>query len=145
VWTSPWGDFVRDVILAWWPAAVVAAELHDDVKNALDPHGRGRQYIVSRLEKIAGARMAGFVLTRQRAAGKWGVATYALRQTSADHDHRDHRGHRSSELPGFPNAPYDPYAPYAHGEESGKGGIAHPADPSTAPAAESTKPWRARL
>jgi hypothetical protein len=52
--------------------SVVAADLHDDVKKALDPHGRGRQYIVSRLEKIAGTRMAGFVLTRQGPAGKWG-------------------------------------------------------------------------
>jgi hypothetical protein len=113
---------------------VVATRLHDDVKVALDPQGRGRQYIVSQLEKIAGTRMAGFVLTRQAPAGKWGVATYALR--GAGDDHRDHRGHRPSDAP---------YAPYAHGEQSEKEHAAHPTTVSIAPAAQPTKRWKARI
>jgi hypothetical protein len=51
------------------------------VKQALDPQGRGRQHLASQLEKLAGTRMAGFVLTRQMPAGKWGA-------TSLPHPHR---------------------------------------------------------
>ena len=39
--------------------------------------------------------MAGFVFTRQAPAGKWGAATYALKKTAEDGDHREHRGHRA--------------------------------------------------
>ena len=39
-------------------------------------------------------RIAGFVLTRQAAIGKWGKATYALKKTAEDGDHRGHRGHQ---------------------------------------------------
>ena len=51
------------------------------VRASLDPHGRGRQHVASRLSRLAGTRAGGFVLTRQQAAGKWGASTYALRRT----------------------------------------------------------------
>ena len=86
---------IADLFAIWWerhgnrPMAV--RELHFDVVEALDPQGRGRQYLAARLEKLDGARLAGFLFTRQTPAGKWGVITYALKETSEEH--RDHRGH----------------------------------------------------
>jgi hypothetical protein len=47
----------------------------------LDPQPRGRQYLAAQLEKLTGARVAGFILMRQRPAGRWGAATYALKKT----------------------------------------------------------------
>ena len=82
----------------WWERhadrPVPAAELHDDVKKLIDPQDRGRQFIAAQLEKLAGARMAGHVLTRQAPAGKWGRATFSLQKTVGEQNHRDHRGHR---------------------------------------------------
>ena len=89
---------VADLFAIWWEKhrdqPIAVRQLHDDVKQAADPQGRGRQYLASQLEKLAGTRMAGFVLTRQAPAGKWGVATYALKRTGENEGHRDHRGHR---------------------------------------------------
>lgn len=58
-----------------------------------------RQYLSSRLEKLDKTRMAGFVLTRQGAVGKWGAATYALLQSAGQEHHRGHRGDNTDELP----------------------------------------------
>ncbi len=75
---------IADLFSAWWgkhggrPVAI--RDLHPDVKDVADPHGRGRQYLASHLGSLAGARLAGFVLTRQEATGKWGAATFALRR-----------------------------------------------------------------
>jgi hypothetical protein len=89
---------VTDLFEIWWERhgdkPIALRHLHDDVKQAADPQGRGRHYLSSQLEKLAGTRMAGFVFTRQAPAGKWGVATYALQKTGRAEDHRDHRGHR---------------------------------------------------
>jgi putative DNA primase/helicase len=52
----------------------------EPVRALLDPHGRGRQYVASRLTQLAGTCAGGFALTRQEAAGKWGASTYALRR-----------------------------------------------------------------
>ena len=64
---------------------VIARDLHPDVRDAVDPQGRGRQYVSSHLERLTGTRIGGFVLTRQASAGKWGTATYALK-SSGDGD-----------------------------------------------------------
>jgi hypothetical protein len=56
-----------------------ASELDEAVQRLIDPQGRGRQYVAARLQKLAGTRAAGSVLTRQEAVGVWGVATYSLR------------------------------------------------------------------
>lgn len=88
---------VRELFSTWWERhgtlPVAVSQLHDDVRQAADPQNRGRQYLTSSLEKLAGSRMAGFVLTRQAAPGKWGKATYALKETHGP-DHRGHRGYR---------------------------------------------------
>jgi hypothetical protein len=60
----------------------------------IDAQDRGRQFIAAQLEKLAGTRMAGHVLTRQASAGKWGRATFSLQKTDGHQLHRDHRGHR---------------------------------------------------
>ncbi len=107
---------ILDLFTTWWEShgdqAVAVSELHDAVKQVEDPQGRGRQYLSSRLEKLAGTRMAGFVLTRQASTGKWGKASYALKKTAEDGDHRGHRGHRvDSELFGGPTTPMTPMTP----------------------------------
>ena len=103
---------VADLFNIWWEKhqdhPVAIRELHEDVRQALDPQGRGRQYVSSQAEKLAGTRMAGFVFTRQAPAGKWGAATYALKRTSGEEGHRDHRGHKE-EQPST-DAPYASYA-----------------------------------
>lgn len=100
---------IVDVFLTWWDkhgdAPIALRDLHDDVKHTADPQGRGRQHLSSMLEKLAGTRMAGFVLTRQSPAGRWGVATYALSETDVE-GHRDHRGHQAHEdISDAPDAP----------------------------------------
>ncbi|OYV54162.1 MAG: hypothetical protein B7Z76_15485 [Acidiphilium sp. 20-67-58] len=55
-------------------------ELDDAVKNIADPQGRGRQFLATSIAKLAGTRAAGFVLTRQDAAGTWTGATYQLKK-----------------------------------------------------------------
>jgi hypothetical protein len=85
---------VAEIFTIWWERhgknPVALSGLHEDVKNAADPQSRGRQYLSAFFDRLAGTRMVGFVLTRQAAPGKWGVATYALKKT--DDGHRDHRG-----------------------------------------------------
>ena len=79
----------------WWEKhhnyLIKANDIHDDVKHAADPQGRGRQYLAAYLEGLDGTRLGGFVLTRQASPGKWGAATYKLQRAD-------------------PDAPYEPYA-----------------------------------
>ena len=49
----------------------------------VDPQGRGRQFLSSQLEKLTGTRMAGFVLTRQAAAGRCSHINRGQRSTSS--------------------------------------------------------------
>jgi hypothetical protein len=139
---------VADLFAIWWerhrdqPTAVRL--LHEDVKQAADPQGRGRQHLASQLEKLAGTRMAGFVLTRQPPAGKWGAATYALKRTGTGEDHRDHRGHSATDAPD---------GPYGDGGGSGNGHAAEapqcrmpPMPPMPSPTHSQSAPgWRRRL
>jgi hypothetical protein len=55
-----------------------AADLHSDLKLIIDPQGRGRQFLSSALQKLVGTRVAGFILTEQKPAGKWGSTTYQV-------------------------------------------------------------------
>ena len=139
---------VADLFAIWWerhrdqPTAVRA--LHEDVKQAADPQGRGRQHLASQLEKLAGTRMFGFVLTRQPPAGKWGVATYALKRTDMGDDHRDRRGHGATD---------GPYASDGDGVRDGPKEAAEapqcpmpPMPPMPSPTSSYSAPvWRRRL
>jgi putative DNA primase/helicase len=62
---------------------IKVGDLADPVEALVDPQGRGRQFIAARLTQLTGTRAGGFVLDRQKAAGRWGAATYALRCTSS--------------------------------------------------------------
>jgi len=106
---------IAELFALWWERhedrAMAIRDLNDDVCRVIDPQGRGRQFLSSQFEKLTGTRMAGFVLTRQAAAGKWGVATYALAKTDKQEGHRDHREHSTKEpLQTSPEAPYAPDA-----------------------------------
>ena len=57
-----------------------ACDLAEPVRALIDPQGRGRQYIASRLTRLTGTCVGGFRVTRQEPAGKWGAATYALQR-----------------------------------------------------------------
>ena len=74
---------VVELFNVWWERhgdrPVRINELHLDVQNAGDLYGQSRQFISSYLEKLAGTRMAGFVMTRQEPVGTWGRATYTLK------------------------------------------------------------------
>lgn len=85
--------------------AVAQKDLAEAVVNALDPLGRGRQFRAKRLESLTGTRMAGYVLVRQAAAGKHGVAVYALKNSGEAEGHRGHRGHPTSQGPDDPDDP----------------------------------------
>jgi hypothetical protein len=77
---------INELFTIWWhrhgDQPVTISQLHDDVKHTADPHGRGRQHLAAYMETLAGTRMVGLMLTRQAPAGKWGVATYALKMIS---------------------------------------------------------------
>jgi len=95
---------ITDLFTSWWKKhgdrPIAARDLHDEVRQTADPQNRGRQYLASFLEKLAGTRLAGFVFTRQAPAGKWGSATYVLKRTDGGGDkHRGHRGHRPGDPP----------------------------------------------
>ena len=148
-------QMIAELFTLWWerhgnrPMAI--RELDVDVGHLIDPQSRGRQFVSSQLEKLTGTRMAGFVLTRQPAAGKWGVATYALATTEGQAGHRDHRGHTESAQAG--PAPDAPYAPDAGVQHSGENSSSMPPTPPVASAApeatttpEDRQPdWRARI
>lgn len=93
-------DSRRQVVTDWFALwrdrhgdrPVTVSKLHDDVKQAIDPHGRGRQYIATHLEKHTGTRVGGFVLERQASVGKWGAATYSIKNSSGNEEDRGHRG-----------------------------------------------------
>ena len=89
-------------------------DLHDEVRHAIDPQNRGRQYLASLLDKHTNTRVRGFVLTRQAPAGKWGAATYALSSVAEVREHRDHRGHPDQNTE--PTHSYAPDAPYVDGD-----------------------------
>ena len=97
---------IAELFAVWWERhqdrPVAVRDLHDDVRHIADPQARGRQYLSSHLEKLAGTRIAGFVLTRQPSAGKWGAATYALHVTEGADGHRDHSSPlKKASLTGF--------------------------------------------
>ena len=105
---------IAELFALWWEhhggRAMAIRDLDEDVFQVIDSQGRGRQFRSSQLEKLTGTRMAGFVLTRQAAAGKWGVATYALEPTDRMKGDGDHRGDRSGQPLHSSDAPYAPDA-----------------------------------
>jgi hypothetical protein len=60
---------------------IKAVDVAEPVRALIDPQGRGRQHIAAQMAQLTRTRVGGFVLTRERPAGKWGKTTYALRRT----------------------------------------------------------------
>jgi hypothetical protein len=83
---------------AWWArhgdAPIAASALHEDVQNLVDPQGRGRQFVATYIAKLTGTRVAGFVVTAQRAGNgaqrptRWAGS---IRRANSM-GHREHRG-----------------------------------------------------
>ncbi|MGM4892067.1 hypothetical protein [Tardiphaga sp. 839_C3_N1_4] len=156
-------DSRRQVVSHWFTLwrerqgdePVAASALHEDVRQAIDPQGRGRQYVASQLEKHTGTRIGGFVLERQAAVGKWGTATYVIKNSS-NVDDGGHRGHRDEAKEPTPAGPsYAPYAPYAGGEHDGNNAVATSGDEQVAAVGPTAvraaltpvgpQPWRMRI
>ena len=87
---DPQRQRVAELFELWWEhhgdAPTKASEIADELKGAIDPQGRGRQFIAKAVEDLAGTRQAGFVLTRAKGAGRKAVATYALRKALTQGD-----------------------------------------------------------
>jgi putative DNA primase/helicase len=81
---DPHRQKVAELFELWWEnhsdAPTKASELAEEVKAAIDPQGRGRQFIAKAVEDLAGTRQSGFVLTRQKGEGRKAVATYQLKK-----------------------------------------------------------------
>ena len=114
---NPRRRHTAELFAAWWEhhkdRPMAAAKLAEPVLTLIDPHGRGRQYVATRLMQMDGTRAGGFVLTRQPPAGKWTAATYRLGQTETNATegtrHRRHRTHGAQTAPDQPPVrPMDP-------------------------------------
>ena len=85
---------------------VTAAALGDNILQILDPQGRGRQYVAGALGKLDRTWAGGFMLTMQRAVGRWGASTYAV--------FPDDQAPAVTPMP--PMDAYDPETPIGRGE-----------------------------
>jgi hypothetical protein len=75
-------------------------DLHDDVKAILDPQGRGRQFLARAVQDLTNTRQSGYVLTREKGAGRKSVATYQLKEAPRGGNgerHPPHTPHTSTE------------------------------------------------
>jgi Domain of unknown function (DUF6371) len=106
---DPMRQMIGDLFAVWWKhhgsSPQTAHGLDLEGQKIVDPHGRGRQYVAAQLEKLAGTRVAGFVLSRQAPVGMWGAATYALSKNITE----EANGERSLKNEPKPYAPYDAY------------------------------------
>lgn len=93
---------IAELFVTWWDEhgeePVKATDLSEAVRAIVDPQGKGRQFLVSRLGTLAGTNAGGFTLERDEGGGKWTPATYQLRKVTTDaaESHRGHRGHRGA-------------------------------------------------
>ncbi|MDT8277702.1 hypothetical protein RQ734_16650 [Roseomonas mucosa] len=76
---------IAELFAVWWRhhdnLPVQRRNLHEAVQAILDPQNRGRNWQTAELERLAGTRLAGMILTRSKSDTKWSVATYALKRT----------------------------------------------------------------
>jgi hypothetical protein len=82
---DPFRQTVGALFAAWWKhhgsSPQTAHQLDIEVQRIINPQDRGRQYVAVQLEKLVGARLGGFILTRQRGLSLYAVATYALQKS----------------------------------------------------------------
>jgi putative DNA primase/helicase len=114
---------IGELFNTWWThhrsEPVAANNLAPHVKAILDPQSRGRQYLAAAVMSYAGTRAAGFVLSRQKPAGKWAAATYALTNESPDEnsEHMAHGAHGPNGAPPNASPPTVPKGPMPDGME----------------------------
>lgn len=94
---DPFRQTATELFTVWWryhgSSLQKACQLDLEVQKIIDPHGRGRQFVAGQLEKYAGTRLAGFVLTRHKGLNPRDAATYKLEETqSTDPAHGRHEG-----------------------------------------------------
>ena len=138
---------VSEILLLWWDKhgdqPIEVKDLNDELKNLIDPQQKSRQFLNTQVQRLLGARVAGFMLARNKGNAKWTSASYTLKKIDGVETHRDHRGHRGSDDPPTqsnsdpssrefvepepkltkvpletcdePSSTYDPYDPYAFG------------------------------
>lgn len=121
---------LMELFAAWWEIhgakPVTAAKLSPRLQVMIEPDPKSRQFITSRLSRMVGTRVGGFILTMHKPDGKWSPIAYALRDDRKDlptgaENHRDHRGHRDS---GAPTPPMTPMTPMPDGHRAEGGGDA---------------------
>jgi hypothetical protein len=82
---DPFRHTVTELFTVWWrlhgSSPQIAYGLDPEVQKIVDPHGRGRQFVVGQLEKYAGTRLSGFKLTRHKGLNPREAATYKLEET----------------------------------------------------------------
>lgn len=105
---------IAEIFGIWWgrhqDRPVTAKDLHEDVQQALNPFCHRRQFVASRLQQLAGTRIAGWVLLRQAPIGKHGAATYKLQRAGSTSMHPNPGPDGAAEAS---KGGYAPYAPYA--------------------------------
>lgn len=78
---------VTDLFEVWYDrhvtTTILARDIHDDVRETIDPAGRGRQFVSTHLDKLDGTRAAGFLFRRSKTA-KWSPALYGLEVIDGD-------------------------------------------------------------
>lgn len=99
---------VSEIFLMWWDKhgdrPIEVKDLNDDLKNLIDPQQKSRQYLNTRVQRLAGTRIAGFVLIRNKGDSKWVPVSYTLKKIDRAETLRDHREHRDSDPPPQPNS-----------------------------------------
>ncbi len=114
---------VAEIYELWWEnhagAPTRASEIAEEVRAAVDPQGRGRQYVAKAIEDLTGTRQSGFVLTRQKGEGRKAVATYALTKTAPPGDSAQRHPPHTPHPPGGTKTSAKSTAP-----ENGAGGDA---------------------
>jgi putative DNA primase/helicase len=83
---DPERAFLAELFDTWWAhhrdKVITAKKLHIEVKSALDPNGKSRQFQVAKLASLNGTRAAGYLLTRIPAIGRWSADSYRLTTTN---------------------------------------------------------------
>jgi hypothetical protein len=84
---DPYRQQIAQIFKSWderhGSTPILASDLCEEVVRLIDPQGRGRQFLVSRLGEMAGTRVAGFVFVRNVSPAKWTPTTYELQRTEA--------------------------------------------------------------
>jgi hypothetical protein len=95
---DPHRQRIAELFQTWWEyhgaTPLKVNQLAEPVKVVADPQGRGRQYLATFIAGLADTHAAGFLLSRQEAAGKWTAATYALTKALS----KDSIGHRTDRM-----------------------------------------------